>query len=63
MHGFVSLTSDSLQDEDEVLFALAEELGKFTDFVGGPSFVYLLFPALEVLAGVEEAFVRDKVIQ
>eukprot|EP01127_Copromyxa_protea_P021515 TRINITY_DN7410_c0_g1_i1.p1 TRINITY_DN7410_c0_g1~~TRINITY_DN7410_c0_g1_i1.p1 ORF type:complete len:579 (-),score=83.02 TRINITY_DN7410_c0_g1_i1:34-1770(-) len=54
---------DSLQDEDEVLFALAEELGKFTDFVGGPSFVHLLFPALEVLAGVEESFVRDKAIQ
>jgi len=51
----------SVDDEDEVLLALAEELGNFADYVGGPDHVHVLIPLLENLAIVEETVVRDKV--
>ena len=57
----VPFLQDSLDDEDEVLLALAEELGTFTDYVGGPPFAYVLLGPLENLAAVEETLVRDKV--
>ena len=49
-------------DEDEVLLALAEELGGFVEYVGGPAYAHLLLPPLEMLAAMEETVVRDKVI-
>jgi hypothetical protein len=53
---------DNLDDEDEVLFALAEEVGKnFEQYIGGPEHGHLLLPLLETLAGTEETLVRDKV--
>lgn len=53
---------ESLDDEDEVLLALADELGKnFEDFLGGPEYAHLLLGPLENLAAVEETLVRDKV--
>ncbi|ODV89035.1 hypothetical protein CANCADRAFT_27934 [Tortispora caseinolytica NRRL Y-17796] len=51
---------DSIDDEDEVLAALAEELGDFIDYVGGPQFAHLLLGPLDALAGIEEPTVRDK---
>lgn len=33
---------DTIYDEDEVLLALAEQLGSFTLLVGGPEFVHCL---------------------
>jgi len=33
---------DTIYDEDEVLLALAEQLGTFTPFVGGPEHVHTL---------------------
>lgn len=33
---------DTIYDEDEVLLALAEQLGSFTVLVGGPEFVHCL---------------------
>lgn len=41
--------------------ALAEELGKLVDAVGGKEYAYYLLPPLENIAAVEEATVRDKV--
>lgn len=53
---------ESLDDEDEVLLALADELGKnFEDYLGGPEYAHLLLGPLENLAAVEETLVRDKV--
>lgn len=53
---------ESLDDEDEVLLALADELGKnFEDYLGGPEHAHLLLGPLENLAAVEETLVRDKV--
>lgn len=36
------LLSDTIYDEDEVLLALAEQLGSFTPLVGGPEYVHCL---------------------
>ena len=33
---------DTIYDEDEVLLALAEQLGTFTQLVGGESYVHVL---------------------
>lgn len=53
---------DSVDDEDEVLLALAEELGKnFDEYIGGPENGHLLLGPLENLSAVEETLVRDKV--
>ncbi|RSH80586.1 uncharacterized protein EHS24_009168 [Apiotrichum porosum] len=51
---------DQLDDEDEVLLVLAEELGSFTEYVGGKQFAWTILGPLENLAAVEETLVRDK---
>jgi len=50
-----------MEDEDEVLVALAEELGHFEEYVGGPPFAQVLLGPLQHLATVEEPLVRHKV--
>lgn len=58
----IPFLQDSVDDEDEVLLALAEELGKnFGDYVGGPEHAHVLLGPLENLSAVEETLVRDKV--
>jgi len=52
---------ESIDDEDEVLLALAEELGNLIDHVGGPAYAHCLLSPLENLAAVEETVVREKV--
>lgn len=56
----VPFLQDQLDDEDEVLLSLAEELGEFTDYVGGKEWAYTVLGALENLAAVEEVIVRSK---
>lgn len=56
-----SHSTESVEDEDEVLVALSEELGDFVEYVGGPSFGHVLLSPLENLAAIEEPVVRDKV--
>lgn len=34
--------TETIYDEDEVLLALAEQLGSFTPLVGGPDYVHCL---------------------
>lgn len=53
--------SESVEDEDEVLTALSEELGKFVEYVGGPEHAHVLLSPLENLAAIEEPLVREKV--
>ncbi len=50
-----------MEDEDEVLVALAEELGTFEEYVGGSEFAQVLLAPLQHLATVEEPLVRHKV--
>lgn len=52
---------ESVEDEDEVLTALSEELGKFVEYVGGPEYGHVLLSPLENLAAIEEPLVREKV--
>lgn len=59
----VPFLTDSIYDEDEVLLALAEQLGGFTDLVGGKDHVHCLLAPLEALAAVEETIVREKAVE
>lgn len=38
--------ADTIYDEDEVLLALAEQLGNFTGLVGGPDFAHCLLVSI-----------------
>ena len=51
---------DLLDDDEEVLLALAENLGSFLDYVGGPAFAVHVLHPLENLCAVEESTVREK---
>ena len=53
--------SESIDDEDEVLLAIAENIGELLDAVGGPEFYHTLLSPLELLAVVEDSSVRDAV--
>ncbi len=57
----IPFLQDQLDDEDEVLLVLAEELGGFSEFVGGSEYAWMILGPLENLAAVEETLVRDKV--
>ncbi|CAM9700590.1 unnamed protein product [Chrysoparadoxa australica] len=50
-------------DDDELLLALAGELGKFVPVVGGKSQACCLLPCLEYLTRVEETVVREKAVE
>ncbi|CAG9771184.1 unnamed protein product [Ceutorhynchus assimilis] len=59
----IPFLTETIYDEDEVLLALAEQLGQFTSLVGGPDYVSCLLPPLESLATMEETVVRDKAVE
>jgi len=48
------------KEDDEVLFAIAEELGKISTLLSGN--LLPLLPSLETLASVEETVVRDRAV-
>ena len=57
----IPFLQDSVDDEDEVLLALADELGKnFEEYIGGKEHAHVLLGPLENLSAVEETLVRDK---
>lgn len=58
----IPFLDDSVEDEDEVLTALAEELGNFIEYVGGAEYGHVLLAPLENLAAIEEPLVRDKAV-
>lgn len=43
---------DTIYDEDEVLLALAEQLGNFTMLVGGPEYVHCLLVSTKMQRSV-----------
>eukprot|EP00184_Porphyridium_aerugineum_P004704 CAMPEP_0184698726 /NCGR_PEP_ID=MMETSP0313-20130426/5232_1 /TAXON_ID=2792 /ORGANISM="Porphyridium aerugineum, Strain SAG 1380-2" /LENGTH=625 /DNA_ID=CAMNT_0027157697 /DNA_START=525 /DNA_END=2402 /DNA_ORIENTATION=+ len=59
----IPFLTETIDDEDEVLMALAEELGSFVDMVGGADHAACLLQPLEILAAVEETIVRDKAVE
>lgn len=42
---------------------LAEELGNFIPYIGGPEYAYKLISTLESLSAMEEPLVRDKAVE
>lgn len=44
--------TDGVDDEDEVLVAIASNLGKLIEHVGGPAHAHTLLPCLELLLTV-----------
>ncbi|KAJ2389537.1 protein phosphatase 2A structural subunit, partial [Coemansia sp. RSA 2603] len=59
----IPFLDESIDDEDELLLSLAEVLGDFVQYVGGPKFTYVLLRPLENLAAAEETVVRDKAVE
>ena len=51
--------SDGIDDEDEVLLALASSLGRMVPHVGGPPHAHTLLHPLELLLTVEETLVCE----
>lgn len=54
--------NESVDDEDEILLALAEELGEFVPLVGGAGHAHFLLLPLEALATVDETVVRERAV-
>ena len=50
-----------LEDDEEVLSALADVLGSCLEYVGGPAHAEHLLRVLERLSNIEEQTVREKV--
>lgn len=59
----IPFLSQSSDDEDEVLFTIAEKLGELVSCVGGEEFAFCLLEPLELLSTVEESTVRDAAIK
>merc|ERR1719502_231608 len=59
----VPFLTEQIEDEDEVLLALAEELGGFLEHVGGAEHATCLLPPLEQLSTTEETVVREKAVE
>jgi len=53
--------SELLDDEEEVLLALADSVPTLIDFVGGPASYYVLLEPLEKLTQAEQVAIREKV--
>lgn len=54
---------ESKPEEDEIMVALAEEVGKLVPHVGGPEHAHCLVPLLEELAREDETVVRDAAVK
>ncbi|KAJ1672922.1 protein phosphatase 2A structural subunit, partial [Spiromyces aspiralis] len=50
----VPFLDESMDDDDEMLLVLAEKLGEFVPYVGGPEYAHILLRPLENLAATEE---------
>ncbi|GKY92608.1 protein phosphatase 2, regulatory subunit A [Mayamaea pseudoterrestris] len=55
----IPFLAEGIDDEDEVLLAMAMSLGRMVEKVGGPSQAFILLRPLELLLSVEELAVRD----
>ncbi|KAJ2395476.1 protein phosphatase 2A structural subunit, partial [Coemansia sp. RSA 2559] len=58
----IPFLDESIDDEDELLLSLAEVLGDFVQYVGGPKYAFVLLRPLENLAAAEETVVREKAV-
>eukprot|EP01015_Nassula_variabilis_P021184 TRINITY_DN3751_c0_g1_i3.p1 TRINITY_DN3751_c0_g1~~TRINITY_DN3751_c0_g1_i3.p1 ORF type:complete len:303 (+),score=30.01 TRINITY_DN3751_c0_g1_i3:164-1072(+) len=56
----VPFIMELIDDEDEVLTALADSLSNFIDYVGGPQYSTVLIQPLEQMCFLEESAIREK---
>ncbi|KAM7533662.1 hypothetical protein Aperf_G00000120909 [Anoplocephala perfoliata] len=59
----IPFLTDAIYDVEDVMVAIAEELGRFVPYVGGVSYAPCLINPLESLVLVEDANVREKAVQ
>uniref|UniRef100_F1KX99 Serine/threonine-protein phosphatase 2A 65 kDa regulatory subunit A beta isoform n=1 Tax=Ascaris suum TaxID=6253 RepID=F1KX99_ASCSU len=59
----IPFLTDALFDHDEVLLALADQLGDLTPLIGGSAYAHHLLRPLEQLASMEESAVREKAVE
>ena len=50
----IPFLTNKINDEDEVQFALAEQIGNLIPLIGGPEYVHYLLSPLESLTTVED---------
>ena len=59
----IPFIQDRIDDDDEVLFEMATQMGELGGHVGGPDRASILLQPLEALCNVEETVVRDAAAQ
>ncbi|OMJ25757.1 Protein phosphatase PP2A regulatory subunit A [Smittium culicis] len=59
----IPFLDESVDDDDEVLLALAEELGNLVPCVGGDEYAYSILRPLENLSCSEESLIRDEAVK
>jgi hypothetical protein len=50
----IPILSNIMDDDDEVLLAVAKELGSFVNRIGGPEYAEILLPTFEILLTVSK---------
>ena len=58
----IPFITNSIDDEDEVLFTIAGKLSELMPYVGGPQYAHMILEPLELLGVVEDHSVRDAVV-
>ena len=58
----IPFLTDMIDDEDEILIALADSLSDFVNYVGGPAYATCLIKPLESLVAIEENAIREKAL-
>lgn len=59
----IPFLKESTDDEDDILVAMAEEVGNLTEYVGGVEHANVLVETLELLCSAEESKVREKSVE
>ncbi|VDL61327.1 unnamed protein product [Hymenolepis diminuta] len=59
----IPFLTDAIYDVEDVMVAIAEELGRFVPYVGGVAYAPCLINPLESLVLVEDSNVREKAVQ
>ena len=57
------VTTEPLDDDEEILLAIAAELSRFIPLVGGAAHAHTILPPLEALAQTEETVVREQAVE
>ena len=56
----IAVISNTIYDDDEILLALAEQIGNLVPYIGGSEYAFTLLEPLDTLTAVEDQAVREK---